>query len=155
MAVSHAKTVTEYLRALEPERRAVISKVRKVVKDNMPKGYAEGMVYGAITWHVPLSTFPDTYNGQPLCYAALAAQKHYNALYLMTVYGDAKQRAFLRDEFKKRGLKFDMGKACLRFRSADDLPLEAIGKILRSTPPKAYIAVYDMSRKKKSRGSST
>jgi len=147
MAVRKAKTVTEYLRALEPERRAVLSKVRKVVKDNLPKGYAEGMVYGAITWHVPLSTFPDTYNGQPLCYAALAAQKNYNALYLMTVYGDAKQRAFLRDECKRRGLKFDMGKACLRFRSADDLPLEAIGTIIRSTPPKAYMAVHDSAHK--------
>ncbi len=50
---------------------------------NLPEGYAEGFVYGMIAWFVPLKTFPDTYNGQPLCCAALGAQKNYNSLHLM------------------------------------------------------------------------
>ncbi len=34
-----AKTVAEYLDALPPERRAVMSKVRSVIKKDLPKGY--------------------------------------------------------------------------------------------------------------------
>ena len=38
----------EYLRALDPERRRILSAVRKVVNANLPEGYAEGVVYGMI-----------------------------------------------------------------------------------------------------------
>jgi len=89
MPVESPRTVTEYLRSLDPERRAILSAVRKVVNQHLPDGYAEGVTYGMIAWHIPLETFPDTYNGQPLCIAALAAQKNFNTLYLMGPYGDA------------------------------------------------------------------
>ena len=46
------------------------------------------MQYGMISYIVPLSVIPDTYNGQPLMYIALASQKHYMSLYLTTVYAD-------------------------------------------------------------------
>jgi hypothetical protein len=145
MATSKAKTVAEYLRELDPERRAVLNKVRKVVNDNLPKGYKEGFGYGMISWHVPLSTHPGTSNGQPLSYAALAAQKNYNALYLMGVYIDPANARFLKDEFKKRGLKLDMGKSCLRFKQLDDLPLDVIGTVISRTPPEALMGAYDAS----------
>ena len=45
------------------------------------------MAWGMISWEVPLDSSGETYNGQPLVYAALAAQKNYNALYLNCVYG--------------------------------------------------------------------
>src|SRR5688572_30893144 len=34
----------------------------------------------------------------------------------------------------------DMGKSCLRFKNVDDLPLDAIGKIVGSTSPEEMIA---------------
>lgn len=42
-----------------------------------------------------------------------------------------------------------MGKSCLHFRKADDLPLDAIGEIIASTPPKKMIAMYEKARPKK------
>ena len=57
----------------------------------------------------------------------------------MGVYGDAKKSKWLADEFKKRGLKLDKGKACLRFKSLDDLPLDVIGEVIASVPPQKYI----------------
>jgi len=147
-----AKTVGEYLDGLPPERRTVVSKVRALVKKHLPKGYQEEMNWGAITYAIPLKTFPETYNGQPLCYAALAAQKNYVSLYLMGVYGDAKKSKWLEDEFKKRGLKLDKGKACLRFKSLDDLPLDVIGEVIASVPPDKYIEIYRASRKKTKKG---
>jgi hypothetical protein len=76
-----------------------------------------------IVYEVPLSRYPDTYNGQPLCYAALAAQKNHAAVYLMSAYGNPAVVRELKDGFRKAGRKLDMGKSCIRFRRAEDLPL--------------------------------
>ena len=59
---------------------------------------------------------------------------------------------WLEDEFRKRGLKLDRGKACLRFKSLDDLPLDVIGEVIASVPPKKYIEIYQASRKKTAKG---
>lgn len=152
MFQNKAKTVGEYLDGLPPERRAVVRKVRSLVKKHLPKGYEEAMNWGAITYAIPLKVLPETYNGQPLCYVALAAQKNYFSLYLMGVYGDAKQSKWLEDEFRKRGLKLDRGKACLRFKSLDDLPLDVIGEVIASVPPQKYIEIYKRSRASGARG---
>jgi len=148
MDTRKAATVTEYLQALPADRRKVIERLRSVIRQNLPQGYEEAMNWGAITYQIPLAKYPDTYNGQPLCYAALSAQKHYNALYLMGAYGDARQRKFLADSFAKAGKKLDMGKACIRFKSLDDLPLPAIGKLVASTPPDRWIARAKAVRKR-------
>ncbi|HEV3048851.1 MAG TPA: DUF1801 domain-containing protein [Longimicrobium sp.] len=146
MASSKATTAEEYLQELPEDRRAVVSAVRDVVLRNLPKGYRETMGFGMITWGIPLQDYPDTYNGQPLGYAALAAQKNYYALYLMSPYMDAEQQQRLRDEFEKAGKKLDMGKSCLRFKKLEDLPLDVVGRVIASTPPKEYIARYEAVR---------
>src|SRR6185369_13191065 len=97
------------------DRRAVVAAVRKIILKNLPKGFQETINWGMISYEVPLERCPETYNGQPLSYAALAAQKNYYGLYLMPVYGNKKLETFLRDAFKKAGKKLDMGKACVRF----------------------------------------
>ena len=147
-----AKTVTEYLAALPDERRAVVSKLRTFVKKNLPKGYKEQIGFGTISYAVPLSKLPDTYNGEPLCYAGIAAQKHYYALYLMNAYGDPKERKKLVDGFKKHGKKLDMGKSCLRFKSLDDIPLDVVGDVIASTPMDVYIEIYRRARAKTAKG---
>jgi hypothetical protein len=149
MARSTANTVREYLQELPEDRRKVVAAVRKVILANLPKGYQEVMNWGMITYEVPLERHAKTYNGQPLCYAGLAAQKGYFALYLMNVYGKDDQAGFLQREFKKAGKKLDMGKSCLRFKSLADLPLEAIGKVVAATPPEEHIARVEASRRKK------
>ena len=149
MVQSSAKTVKEYLDELPADRRKEIARVRSVVKKNLPKGYREGVGFGMICYVIPLERYPDTYNKQPLGYAALAAQKNFNTLYLMGAYGDPKQKKRLEDAFKKSGKKMDMGKSCLHFRKADDLPLDAIGEIIGSTPPDKMIAMYEAARPKK------
>ena len=146
MAKSNATTVTKYLQELPPERRAIVSKVRDVVRKNLPDGYRETMNWGMISYEVPLKDYPNTYNGQPLVYAALAAQKNYFALYLTGSYGDAKQAKWLSDSFKRAGKKLDLGKSCLRFRQLDDLPLDVIGQAIASKPVKEFVAQYEAAR---------
>jgi hypothetical protein len=146
MATSKAATVEEYLAELPEDRRAVVSAVRDVVLRNLPAGYREMMGYGMITWGIPLEDYPNTYNGQPLGYAALAAQKNYYALYLMSPYMDPAEKEGLRDEFRKAGKKLDMGKSCLRFKKLEDLPLDVVGRVIASTPPQEYITRYEAVR---------
>ena len=145
-------TISEYVSSLPPERQRVVKQIRSFVKKHLPKGYKEQIGFGAIAYAVPLATLPDTYNGQPLCYAALAAKKNYYTLYLMNVYGDPKKKQWMADEFRKRGKKFDMGKSCLHFKSLDDLPLDVVGEVIASTPMEKYVAHYRETRKKTARG---
>jgi hypothetical protein len=152
MVNSGAASVAAYLRELPAERRAVLAAVRAVVRKNLPAGYRETMNWGLICYEIPLARYPDTYNGQPLCYAALAAQKNHNALYLTDVYQDPARAKRLADAFRKAGKKLDMGKSCLRFRKVEDLALEAVGDIIARTPPDAFIARYEASRRRRSSG---
>jgi uncharacterized protein YdhG (YjbR/CyaY superfamily) len=147
-----AMTAEEYIAALPDDRREAISRVRAVVRKNLPKGYAEFVGSGMISYGIPLKRFPNTYNGQPLCYAALAAQKNYCSLYLMTVYGDKGHEARLRDGFEAAGKKLDMGKSCVRFKSHEDLPLDVVGELIASVSADKWIEIYEKSRKRTSRG---
>jgi hypothetical protein len=149
MVQSKAKTVKEYLDELPADRRKEIAKVRSVVRKNLPKGYREMMAWGSICYAIPLERYPHTYNKQPLGYVGLAAQKNFHTLYLMGAYGDPRQRKRLEEAFRRSGKKMDMGKSCLHFRRADDLPLHAIGELIAGTPPEEMIAIYEKGRPRK------
>jgi uncharacterized protein YdhG (YjbR/CyaY superfamily) len=140
---SAAKTVDEYLDELPEERRDAIANLRKLIKQNLPKGYRETVSFGMITYDVPLETFADTYNGQPLCYIGLAAQKNHLALYLTGVYGADSHETYLREAFRKEGKKLYMGKSCVRFKKLDDLALDAIATVIAGTTPDELIAKHE------------
>ena len=141
-----AATVAEYLDALTPERRDAIEQVRKVILDNLPKGYQESLTYGVLSYEVPLSRLPDTYNGQPLSYVALGSQKNYMSLYLMNIYGDPKAAKWFKSAYKAKGKKLDMGKSCVRFKKVEDLPLDVVAEVVGRTPMEDWIRIYRESR---------
>jgi Domain of unknown function (DU1801) len=143
---SDATDVEEYLSALPDDRRDALSAVRRVVLDNLPAGYEEVMHYGMISYVVPPARYPTTYNGQPLAVASLASQKRHMALYLMGVYGDEGNQAWLRERWAASGKKLDMGKSCLRFRRLDDLALDVVGGAIARTSVDELIAQYERSR---------
>ena len=148
MASSAARTVDQYLKELPAERREVVSTVREVIRKNLPTGYQETMNWGMISYEVPRDRFPKTYNGQPLMYAALAAQKNHYAVYLISMYQDGAPTGWFAEEFRKAGKKLDMGKSCVRFKKLEDLPLETIGKAIRGTSVEKLIEIYESSRGK-------
>ena len=100
------------------------------------------MNWGVISWQIPLSRFPDTYNGFPLTYVGLAAQKHYNSLYLMSVYGNKAQETRLQQGFAREAKKLDMGKTCIHFQTEHDLALGVIRDLIARTSVDDYIAIY-------------
>ncbi len=146
-----AATVAEYLNGLTPERRDAIEQVRNVILDNLPKGYQESLTYGVLSYEVPLSRLPDTYNGQPLSYVALGSQKNYMSLYLMNIYGDPKAARWFKSAYKAKGKKLDMGKSCVRFKTVEDLPLDLVAEVVGRTPIEDWIRIYRESRAKRRR----
>jgi len=148
MASSDAKTVDEYLAGLPPDRREALEAVRAEILRNLPDGYEECMQYGMIGYVVPLSRYPNTYNGQALGVAALASQKNYMSVYLMNVYGDPATEKWFAEEYRKTGKRLDMGKSCVRFRKLEDLPVELIGRTVRRTPVDEFLRRYEASRRK-------
>ena len=105
------------------------------------------MNWGMIMYEVPIERHPKTSNGQPLCFAGLAAQKNYLSLYFMPV--DAAALARLKAAFEKAGKKLDMGKSCIRFKRADDLPLDAIGAEIAAVPLERFVAYVDSARQRR------
>lgn len=146
MPRSDATTVDAYLAGLPSERREVIATVRDAINLHLPPGYEERMNWGMISWEIPLSRYPDTYNGQPLSFAALAAQKNHYALYLMCVYVDSPAEAGLRQAYADAGRKLDLGKSCLRFKRLEDLLLPDVLRIVAATPVDAHIARHEAGR---------
>ena len=142
-----AKTVGEFLDALPADRREVAREVLTLVRKTIPTGYEESMALGFVTWSVPLSVLPDTYNGQALWYVAFASTKVGFSLYLMAVYGNKEREAELKAAYKKAGKKLDMGKACVRFRTMDDLAIPAVKAAIRAVPMKKYVEMYKAIRK--------
>ena len=47
-----ASTVPQYLAALLADRRAAISAMHKVITENLPDGYEEGVQFGML-WKIP------------------------------------------------------------------------------------------------------
>ena len=146
VAQSDARTPEEYLSELSPERAEAIQAVRQCILANLPEGYAEVMQYGMISYVVPAERYPETYNGQPLMYAALASQKNYMSLYLTNVYGDDGTREWFVERYRASGKKLDMGKSCVRFRNLDRLPLDLVGEAIAMTSVDDFIAIYEASR---------
>ena len=153
---SKAATVEDYIASLPEDRRAAISAVRDVIRKNLDRDYEEGMTYGMIGYYVPHRVYPAGYHcdpKQPLPFANLGSQKNYMSLHLICIYfgcGDdspaSRHARWFREEWAKTGKKLDMGKACIRFRKIEDLPLELIGKAVKRVPAKAYIQFCEAAR---------
>ena len=147
MVKSKATTVEEYISELPNDRTSDIKAVRKVIIDNLPKGYVETMQYVMITYVVPFERYPNTYNGLPLGYISLGSQKNHMALYLMNVYGNKDIESNFKNRYIASGKKLDMGKSCVRFKKLEDLPIALIGETVAMTTVEDFIKKYEESRK--------
>jgi hypothetical protein len=147
VASSEAKTVAAYLKELPVGRRKLVSSLRKLVREHLAKGFVEQMQYGMISWVVPLSRYPKTYNGQPLAVACLASQKQYVSLYLFCAYADPKERKRFERAYVRSGKRLDMGKSCVRIAKLEDLAVDAVADALSRASVEGFTARYERSRK--------
>jgi hypothetical protein len=148
MEMSIAQAVAAFLASLPPDRRGELERVREVLLANLPAGYEEAVSGRMLVYQVPLERYPDTYNGHPLWYAALASEKSYLSLHLMPIYADAERARRLKEGFEAAGKKLDMGKACIHFRRADDLALDVVGEVVASVPLDRWVEIARSARRR-------
>jgi uncharacterized protein YdhG (YjbR/CyaY superfamily) len=146
MVHRHATTVDGYLDTLPADRRAVVERTLEFVREHIPDGFEEGINYGMIGWYVPLSRYPDTYNGQPLGVVSLAAQKHHTALYLTAPYTDPALDGRIRQAYAEAGKRLDMGKSCLRFKRFEEVETSVIAEVIAAVSPDRFIELYEAGR---------
>ena len=59
----------------------------------------------------------------------------------MNIYGDEAV-----ERYNASGKRLDMGKAYVRFKSLQDLPMDLVGEAIALTPVDRFIERYEMSR---------
>jgi len=148
---SKATSPEEYIDSLPDDRKKIISELRKIILKNLPNGFKEGMGYGMLGYVVPHSLYPKGYHSdpkQPLPFISIASQKNHIALYHMGLYGGEYLDWFQKEWKKHTDKKLDMGKSCIRFKKAEDIPLDLIGELCTKITPQDWIAVYEKNLKR-------
>ena len=147
-----AKTPDEYIAELPEDRRSALAALRKVINENLPKGFKETMGYGHMGWVVPHETYPAGYHcdpKQPLPFMGIASQKNHIAVYAMCLYGNVDQLEWFRAEWPKHSKKkLNMGKSCIRFTKLEDIPLDLIGELASKVTPQQWIEIYENAMKR-------
>ncbi|MFN8264995.1 MAG: DUF1801 domain-containing protein [Chitinophagaceae bacterium] len=148
---SKAATVDAYLAELPEERQKALSKLRKLIKKNLPKGFKEQMSYGMMGYVVPHSKYPAGYHCKPedpLPFLNVASQKNFISIYHMGLYGSPElMKWFTTAHAKASPKKLDMGKSCIRYKNPEDIPYELIGELVSKITPDQWIQAYETAFK--------
>jgi uncharacterized protein YdhG (YjbR/CyaY superfamily) len=148
---SKATTPEEYIAELPEDRVEAITKLRKVVNDNLPKGFKEEMSYGMIGYVVPHSIYPDGYHCTPklpLPFMSFASQKNSVNFYHMGIYAKPELLNWFKTEYPKHcTTKLDMGKSCIRFKKMDQIPFELIAELVKKMSVEDWIKCYEANFK--------
>ena len=147
-----ANSPEDYIQQLPEERKVVISKLREIIKKNLPKGFEETISYGMIGYVVPHSKYPAGYHCTPklpLPFLNIASQKNFIAVYHMGVYAKKELQDWFISEFPKYSKrKLDIGKSCIRFKNMDDISYKLLGELVSKMTVDEWINLYESSFKK-------
>lgn len=144
---SKATSPQQYIDELPEDRVEAITKLRKVINENLPKGFKEEMSYGMIGYVVPHEIYPDGYHCSPdlpLPFMSFASQKNSINFYHMGIYANPLLLNWFTSEYPKHcKAKLDMGKSCIRFKKMDQIPFELLGELVKKVSVKEWIETYE------------
>ena len=142
-----AKDPEEYISKVPEDRRVYFKKLRQVILDNIPKGFKEQMSYGMIGYIVPKEIYPAGYHcdtSLPLPFVNIASQKNFIAVYHMGIYANPELLDWFVKEYPKHcKRKLDMGKSCIRFKKAEEIPFELIAELMQKMTVENWIELYE------------
>lgn len=142
-----ANNVDEYVKNAPEERHEALTRLRKVILENLPKGFHEELNYGMPGYVVPHSIYPSGYHCDPklpLPFMNFASQKNFIAFYHIGIYADDKLLNWFQEEYKKVvPTKLDMGKSCIRFKNIKHIPYDLIGKLVSKITVDDWISTYE------------
>lgn len=143
-----ANSPEEYIGLLPADRKEAVIRLRNVIRENLPSGFAEEMSYGMIGYVVPHSIYPPGYHVNPklpLPFLSIGSQKNYIALYHLGMYASPEILEWFRTEYPLRsGTKLDMGKSCIRFKNLEQIPYDLIAELCRKMSVADFISQYEM-----------
>ena len=142
-----ATYVDDYINKLDEDRQRAITKMREVIKKNLPKGFQEVLNYNMPAFVVPHKLYPNGYHCDPklpLPFISFASQKNFIALYHMGIYANPALHKWLVEEYPKHcKRKLDMGKSCIRFKKIEEIPFGLIAELCKKISPKDWIDLYE------------
>ncbi|MBD0823157.1 iron chaperone [Aestuariibaculum marinum] len=148
-----AETPEDYITQVPEERQEALTKLREVIKENLPEGFQEGIQYGMIGYFVPHSLYPDGYHCnpiEPLPFMSFASHKNSVNLYHMGIYAVSEIYDWFVAEYPKYcKRKLDIGKSCIRFKKVEEIPYQLIAELCRKLTPEQWITIYETNIKKK------
>lgn len=148
------ETIETYLNNIPEKQREAIKKLREVIKENLPEGFAEVIANGMINYVVPYSIYPPGYHcdpKQPLPFISLANQKNHIALYHMGIYAFKGWHDWFVTEYPKHmTTKLDMGKSCIRFKNPEKIPYQLIAELVTKISVNDWVNCYELQRSKRS-----
>ena len=147
-----ATSPAEYIAQIPEDRKPIFERLIKTIKDNLPSGFEEGMLYKMAGFYVPLSTYPDGYHCQPnspLPFINIASQKASINLYHSGIYAKPELHEWFVNEYAKHSkYKLDMGKSCIRFKRLNDIPFDLIAELCQKMEVDEWISIYEKAIKK-------
>ena len=120
-----------FIAALPVERQAAARRVWAMVRAAVPAGYTEHIGPKYLEFRA----------GTEMC-LALANQKNYFSLHLVPMYVLPK----LREQLAAAAPGLKMGKGCINFKQAEELPLGALAAVIGATPLAEYLAALPRKR---------
>lgn len=149
----NATSPEDYISQVPEERQDILKKLRKIINQNLPKGFEEGIQYGMIGYYVPHSMYPDGYHctpSEPLPFMSFASQKNSVNLYHMGIYAKPELHDWFVNEYPKHcKRKLDMGKSCMRFKKLDEIPFDLIAELTTKMSVDEWIQIYEDAYKNK------
>ena len=145
-------TVQDYLNGVAEDKKESFVKLQQTIQKSLPDGFEETISYNMIGYVVPLKTFPEGYHCNPtlpLPFINIAAQKNFIALYHMGIYADPALLDWFKNEYPNHTkTKLDMGKSCIRFKKANDVPFDLIGELISKISVEQWIDLYNSKLKR-------
>ena len=145
-------TVAEYMDALSPDRKESMERLAATIRSSLPAGFEETINYGMPSWVVPHSLYESGYHVNPelpLPFLSVASQKSHIALYHMGIYASAPLLDWFEGEYPKHSeTKLNMGKSCIRFKNAANIPYGLIGELCSKMSAGQWIEAYEAQVKR-------
>lgn len=145
-------TTTDYINQLPEERKETIKKLVHLFRKSLPIGFEETMSYGMVGFVVPKSSYPNGYHcdkSLPLPFINIGSQKNFIGLYHMGLYANQSLFSWFTEEYDKRyTAKLDMGKSCIRFKKAENIPWELLDELATKMTVAQWITLYEAEIKK-------
>lgn len=145
-------TVQDYINNVAEDKKEAFVKLQQTILKSLPKGFEETIIYNMIGYVVPMKIYPEGYHCDPklpLPFINIAAQKNFISLYHMGIYADPELLNWFTNEYPNHAkTKLDMGKSCIRFKKANDIPFDLISELISKMSVDQWIDLYNNKLKR-------